>query len=376
MFLTWIQDDMPNLQCKKAGEKLCEYAARGKRDLVLGYVEGLSEKYNFPQDRLVQLAIPADPRIFHPVTLTETERAQYACELAFMSNTSMDSERVVEEKIIPQVDVLGLSRELCMQIHEGLWALYRAGAVLTDRQEFQNWLISYPGFAELWWNRFTASQQADVIRLFYWRLNDTIYRHVVLEWADELGVDLHLHGQGWGHHPRFSKYAREPITHGPEINIAYQAAGRCLHLNIAQGFHQRIHEIAASGADLLLRSQYPRTPIPGEPPRELMVRLATAFRMQSGSGQDSGYGFDPFAPDICINPGDKAALSDWLFNLASFQVGEGVKKSGMNSSGELERNVLTMMGEVLESRIDWYVEDWPAHVFSSRQDFMDALKHP
>ena len=141
MFVTWIQDDMSNLQCKKAGEKLGEYAARGKRDLVVGYVEGLETKYNFPKDRLVPLLIPANPRIFHPITLTDAERAKYGCDLAFMTNTSMSSEQVIEEKILPQVEPLGISRATCQSIHDDLWTLYRSEKTLTDRNEFLDWLM-------------------------------------------------------------------------------------------------------------------------------------------------------------------------------------------------------------------------------------------
>ena len=114
MFLTWIQDDMPNLQCSRAGEKLAEYAASGRRDLVVGYIQGLEENYGFPKDRLVPLLIPANPRIFHPVELTEADRAKYGCDLAFMTNTSMSSEQVIEQKIIPQVESLGISRAAYM----------------------------------------------------------------------------------------------------------------------------------------------------------------------------------------------------------------------------------------------------------------------
>ncbi|MEI6807319.1 MAG: hypothetical protein WCN95_01245, partial [bacterium] len=217
MFLTWIQDDMPNLQCRRAGEKLAEYAARGRRDLVVGYVQGLEENYGFPEARLVPLLIPANPRIFHPVELTEADRAKYGCDLAFMTNTSMSSEQVIEQKIISQVEPLGISRATCMQIHDDLWALYRSGAVLTDPKEFLAWIMRYPEFTAAWDRSQrpdspqstvqTLTSSSDLLRLFYWRLNDTIYRHVILEWADEL-----VSGVGG---PSFLAHSPQPTANNP-----------------------------------------------------------------------------------------------------------------------------------------------------------------
>lgn len=278
MFVAWIQDDMPNLQCQRAGEKLREYAARGRRDLVIGYIDRLENQYNFPKDRLAPILIPANPRIFHPVQLTEADRAKHECDLAFMTNTSMPSEQVVEQKILPTVEPLGITRTTCLQIHNELWEIYRSGKTITNRNEFLDWLLQYPEFAAAWKMESDcrpscaphspllappfSKQQDELVRLFYWRLNDTIYRHIVLEWAVELAESaanknfaLHLYGHGWEKHPRFAGYARGPLKHGPELNKAYQAARYCLHLNIAQGMHQRVWEILAAGGRPLIRAE-------------------------------------------------------------------------------------------------------------------------
>jgi hypothetical protein len=204
-------------------------------------------------------------------------------------------------------------------------------------------------------------------------LNDTIYRHVVLEWADELGVEMHLYGQGWSNHPRFARYARDPVAHGAELNVAYQAARRCLHLNIAQGLHQRLHEIAASGANLLLRSQLSRMPPVGEPPREVMFRLATAFRIQGGRSAGPNLNFDPLRPDICTTLSESTALTDWLFNLARFHYQQEVSSTGSLSLDYFERNIQKLMGAALELRLDWNLENWAEHVFFSRDELAIAL---
>lgn len=379
MFVSWIQDEMPNLQCKKAGEKLAEYATRGRRDLVVGYVEGLDTKHGYPKARLAPLSIPADPRIFRPVSLSASDKANHGCELAFMTNTSMPSDEVVETKIVPMVEPLGISRSTCIQIHDDLWHLYRSEQTITDRNEFVDWLKQYPEF-QGFWNRHTSAAtpetvappphdqtQDDVFRLFYWRLNDTIYRHIVIEWADELGADMHLYGQGWERHPRFAKYARGPLAHGPELNIAYQAAAHCLHLNITQGMHQRIHEIMASGGHLLLRQSCELTHPAEEPPQELMQRLATAFR----TGGEHTDARDLFREDIVRTQAEKDALSEWVFKIALSLAQQMGKTS--TSIPDLEHNTLQQVRAVLTGRVDWNVEDWANHCFTNRHDFEKRL---
>ena len=357
MFVTWIQDDMSNLQCKKAGEKLGEYAARGKRDLVVGYVEGLETKYSFPKDRLVPLLIPADPRIFHPVTLTDADRAKYGCDLAFMTNTSMSSEQVIAQKILPQVEPLGISRAICMQIHDDLWKLYRSGDTLIDRTKFAEWLMRYPEFAAAW-NVLHA--QDEILRLFYWRLNDTIYRHVVLEWADELGTDLRLYGRGWEEHPRFAKYARGPLNHSSELNTAYQCARWNLHLNITQGMHQRLWEIIAAGAQPLVRA--PARPSWESAELEVALRHLTANIREFGEASPVA-----FQLDDSYSSAQREALQNFIFKIAWAQ-----------TNGEFASPIEERVGQILTrlvgERLDCQIPDWNSRHFTNRESFAGIIR--
>lgn len=433
MFVTWIQDDMPNLQCRRAGDKFAEYSASGKRDLVVGYTDDLDTRHGYPADRLLRLVIPANPRIFHPVSLTSKDIEKHGCDLAFVTNTSMPSEQVIEQKILPEVEHLGISRATCMQIHDDLWKLYRSEKTVTDPKEFLHWLMQYPEFADLWNRLFPSPGDLSVrpslarhspegttaavqnpelhtkdarsreneaagnshgpqstahspqptvhsltsdglFRLFYWRLNDTIYRHVVLEWADELGVDLHLYGRGWENHPKFAKYARGAIDHGSELNIAYQAARRCLHLNIAQGMHQRIHEIMASNGSLLVRTPKPIGTVAGEPPRELMRRLASAFRMYGYNPGGPNTAIDLFRKDLCRTGEERDALADWVFSIA-FSMAQHDAANKMTESGEsLAHRVMEGVQKVLASRLEWNVDDPEQHCFTDRQGFAHMVQ--
>jgi hypothetical protein len=396
MFVTWIQDEMDHIQCAEAGRKLTEYAARGKRDLIIGYTQGLDTKYGYPRCRLMPLNIPADRRIFHPLPLTDTNRMRYGCELAFMSNVSMSSEQVIEQKILPTAEPLGVSRNTLEAIHDHLWKQYRDDRTFASRELLLRELMAFEEFSHAWnalgtrtggapisedqtpqspADSLMTSRQDELLRLFYWRLNDTIYRHVVLEWADELGIDLHLYGQGWEDHPRFRKYARGPLPHGPELNIAYQAARRCLHLNITQGMHQRIHEIVASSGRLLVRT-LPARGAAGEPPRPLMRRLVALLRLCESTLGDSTSSIDLFSDEICWTQEERQSLVDWIFGIVlSLSRQDATGQAGRPLS-PMENRVLETICSIVNSRLDWNLDDWEEHCFSDRRGFADAIRRP
>ncbi|MFH0878261.1 MAG: hypothetical protein V2A34_00970 [Lentisphaerota bacterium] len=363
MMVTWVQDEMNHIHCLEAGRKLAEYSAARKRDLVIGHTAGLDTKFDYPPDRLVSLSVPADPRIFHPVTLSPGERARFGCEMAFMSNVSLASERVVDEKIVPLVQSLGIARGTVEQIHDHLWAAYRAGRVFTQRDLLVTELRTFPEFQAAWGVDETEvsdglkKSRDELLRLFYWRLNDILYRHVVLEWADELGLDLHLYGRGWEYHPRFKKYARGVVAHGSELNTAYQAAGLNLHLNVSQGMHQRMWEIMNAGAHLFIRHPLAHQSA-GAPPCEFMRKLASELMKGKGiEALESAEGKVPL-PDEFL---------EWVFRWAYATALREINGRGgvaLDSS-----HLLKQLEDSILSRPAWILPDWEGSHFASRDDF-------
>jgi hypothetical protein len=388
MFLTWIQDEMSHIQCEEAGRKLTEYAAGGKRDLVVGYVDQLDTKYGYPKDRLVPLHIPADPRIFHPTILTEVKMAKYGCELSFITNVSMSSEQVVEEKILPIVEPLGISRATVQAIHDHLWNEYRSDKTFVDRDQFLAELLKFDEFSALWEtlrvrNHKEAQEKDapslkarisnfspqgdDLFRLFYVRLNDTMYRHVVLEWADELGVNLHLYGQGWENHPRFAKYARGPLAHDTELNIAYQCARWNLHLNITQGMHQRLWEILAAGARPLVRAPSRLAKEPSELSAGLR-RLAAQLR-EFGEGSP-----EAFRLDDSYDSAELRALMDFIFEIAWSQTTGKSETVAGEFVPPLEERVGQILINLVSDRMDCQIPDWNFRHFTNRESFAGIMR--
>lgn len=380
MFVTWIQDDMDHLQCAEAGKKLTEYAQARKRDMVIGYTEDrLVSQFGFPAQRLAQLKIGANSKKFHPVDLTRADRAKYGCDLSFVSNACAPTEAIVKERIAPRVESFGLSLETCMKIHDELWALYRAEKTLSKPENFQAWLMQFPEYRAAYQGSENPrdetgvdeleKKQHELTRLFYWRLNDAIFRQVVLEWAAAIpAINMRLYGLGWENHPRFSRYACGPIEHGPELSKAYQAARWSLHLNITSGMHQRLWEIMASGGRPLLRKN---TELKQFEPVQIALfrRLAASVvqgldflqAIEEGMKENSNW---PIA--------EQEGLSDWVFNTAVWLA----KKQNTDADEQpsaLGAKVLESMENMIMSNPEFVIPDYDACHFITRQDFIEKL---
>ena len=380
MFLTWIQDEMDHLFCAEAGRKLSEYAAQRKRDLVVGYADDrLSRQFEYPPDRLVFLKIPADPKIFRPVDLSLSDKAKYVCDLAFMTNVSMATDRIVKDRIAPQVEKFGVSLNTCMQIHDELWSFYRSGRTMIDRGKFQAWLLRFPEFAKAYHSGHNdaalpeeqSKNQIELIRLFYWRLNDAIFRHVVLEWASETDSRIHLYGHGWEEHPRFAKYARGPVEHGPELSKAYQAAKWCLHLNITQGMHQRIWEIMAAGGRPLLRHN---TEMQQQDPISLSVQRKLAARIMRGENPACVLE-DGMKPDSAWPQDERESLADLVFNTALAEATKYQAEPDLQKTVFTEK-VLEVLTRNLTHRPSLVIPDYDECSFSDQASFLALLAKP
>jgi hypothetical protein len=359
LFVTWIQDEMDHIFCNAAGESMARYARETRRDLVVGYITNeLTSLYSYPEERLVPLPIKADPHIFRPVSLTDQQTRQYACELAFMTNASMSTEQIAEEKIIPQASDWGISPTTVHQIHDHLWTLYRAGQTRCHRQTFLNELCRFDEFAAARQLVEEKGEEERMLRLFYWKLNDAIYRHVVIEWADQLGVDLHLYGHGWQQHPRFSKYAHGTLQHGEQLNAAYQAARFNLHLNITQGMHQRVYEIISAGARPLFRA--PETPPAPIPPVPVMREWVRWFSLPLGSRED-----------FPLNKNDHAT-TDWIFRL-TLSISRQAPDTG---SQQLQKRLLEKVESIVTAHPSVMVDPFERLAFATREQLQQRLKDP
>mgnify|MGYP000300692394 CR=1 FL=1 len=254
MFITWIQDSMATINNSKVAQewnKMLEDKEL-ERDKIIGYVDQI-RKYAYQEDRLNECQMIVNPKIFKKYELTEEELEKYSCDICFASNSSKTTAEIIDEELAPALKKYGITHSILTEIDSLLWKHYRAEKTCTSYQELYGVISSVEDFKFIY-TSLDKDQQDEVLQKLYWRLNDTIYRHIILEWIVQDGeIKLNLYGKGWEKHPRFHKYAKGTIQHGPELAKAYQAAKYCLHLNSMEGGHQRLYEIINSQSAIISR---------------------------------------------------------------------------------------------------------------------------
>ncbi len=271
-----------------------------KRDLIIGYV-GQLKPYGYREDRLVEMPMIVNTNIFRPRELTEEEKEKYGCDVMFASNCGAPTEERIDELYddFNHVRKIPTERSLLQTIHDHIWAEYRAEKTFTSEDQLRTELLKVDGFGQ-WFADLTPGDQDCASQRIFWRLNDVIYRQVVIEWLDDYAQEhpdfkLHLYGEGWDKHPRFAKYHRGVLQHGEELSIAYQAAKHCLHLNSTEGGHQRVLEILLSGADVMSRAGTSRPRVP--------YQILLAYEQILGAST---------LEQVCQN--DIGICADWFFD--------------------------------------------------------------
>lgn len=266
MFITWIQDTVSYINNSESAKTWNEHvqSKKERRDLIIGYV-GQIKEYGYQEDRLEECPMIVNQEIFKERELTPEEKAKYECDICFASNRSKETSLIVKEDLAPKLEKYGFTEDILMSIHDHLWEYYRDEQTCTSYTELEDKIIELPEVCRLIEKLINKDEHDFIIQRIYWELNDVIYRHIVLEWIDEMGnKKLHLYGRGWEDHPRFAKYSKGILNHGEELALAYQSAKHCLHLNSREGEHQRLNEILNSDSLLLTRTKERESLYPSE----------------------------------------------------------------------------------------------------------------
>ncbi|MCK4660155.1 MAG: hypothetical protein KAV82_11590 [Phycisphaerae bacterium] len=244
--LTWIQDPMANLLCRRAGESI------GPFDFVCGhYRKRCITEFGYPEDAFVSTGIPVSTQVFHDGEMGEASLAQYACDVSFVSNASEPIERFFQS-------ARGNYPPACQPMLEMIYGRVQEILAQDEHPEME------PAAEEL--VRLAAEQTGmslspeDAMQLstyFAYRLLDWGRRQQTLEWvatwARRTGRVFRIYGRGWEKHPTLADFAVGPIEHGDPLRCANRASRLALQL-IPAGFrHQRALEILASGSLPLAR---------------------------------------------------------------------------------------------------------------------------
>jgi len=301
-FACWIQDHLPHLATRAAGESV------GPLDFVLTDAAATyAEKFGYPLGQCIALpkltvdtlAVDTLPlpvvrgragvgapslessqtaptptlprstgrggsgiRMTEPRPLPQGEREKEGDDLIFVSNASQSPEAMVDQAVATYGQSPE-SRELVTRCCRRMVDVYASGHSLPVYGEVCAILSS--SLAELGLKLPTE----DFDRLARWLthpFNDALYRQQVLGWAanaaQELGLTLALYGNGWEHHPRFAPFARGPIAYGKPLAQLTRRSRINLQIVPYLCLHQRLLDGLMAGGFFLVRT-HPSDLAPG-----------------------------------------------------------------------------------------------------------------
>ena len=248
-FVCWIQDQLPNLTSKQAGQSL------GPLDYCIApEVDQFVRHYDYPSDQGMRWTMATNDRLYSAEPLSDAKLAPYRCDISFVSNQSklprvFHAERL---KMLPDTeDVRRLADHLFKAIEREM--VERPGtagirSAMTLLEQTQREIgVSLP----------TLQIKDAMARFYIHPLTELMYRQTAMEWVadycDRSGRTLHLYGNGWEEHPRFAKYARGFAKNGEELRAIYQASSINLQITSYGAIHQRLLDGLAAGGFFLIR---------------------------------------------------------------------------------------------------------------------------
>lgn len=246
--VTWIQDRLPWLFDHASGQ------SQGPLDFCMGYGKTeLVREYGYPAERFMSCTMATNPealaaRLGGPDA--REDDPELRCDLACATNHSQPPEVLLREyrqRIEPAVWPL---LEAC---YEELRARLARGELdgALDCRHFLQQVEATTGI------ELVAEARARVAAEFVWVLVDRMLRQETLDWAaqwaEQTGRRFHLYGRGWEGHPRFARYGRGFLEHGPRLGAAFRAARIHLHAGCNTALHQRVLDGLAAGGFFLIR---------------------------------------------------------------------------------------------------------------------------
>jgi len=244
---------MPHLFDERIG------ASQGALDFTIGHVDpSLHERYGYPSDSSMVLAVPASETKFFASDVSESDRSKFECEIAYVSHQS-ETPEAQHERICatlrsdPSVDV----------------ALIRTMPRLRDAVQAHVALplstLPFPSMKQVMTQTLqeTLGVKADerivdrIVTAYAEPLADRIMRHETLQWAADAarrnGWRFNLYGKGWENHPTLAPFAKGPLAHDSDLRLSYQLAGCHLQVTYHMLAHPRLCECVLSGGIPLCR---------------------------------------------------------------------------------------------------------------------------
>lgn len=246
-FAVWIQDAMPHLLSKEAGD-----ATTGWDVFAGATMMDLQERFGYRAESMMPYPVTACAQRFTATPVSQDEAQRYACDVAFVSHHSESPEDLFARLR------LGFQGE-SVRVADALWdeaqRIVENAAHVSPRRA----VAEAVGSCVQRVARREATPE-EAARLRYGVLEPLVgrlYRHRTLEMVvrvcDRRGWSLRLFGNGWEQAHEFSRYASSAVEHGEPLRACYQSARTHLHIDLNTITHQRVFECALSGGLPMMR---------------------------------------------------------------------------------------------------------------------------
>jgi len=238
----WVQDYLPSILSTKAGN------AQGARDFCLGFGQHyLAREYGYPAKRYLPAPIGINNARISAISTTSNELKQYACDVSYVSHASTTAETLLAQNCN---NVDANVRTFLHDMFDQLRAHYNAGGGVVGRPAMMRLMD-----ATLTRLRMSMPKEGfdQACAIFTHSIGNALFRHQSLHWLADLGVDLHLYGKGWEHHPRFAKYAKGVADNNTQLAHIFRASKVNLQVTPHGVIHPRLLDGLAAGGFFLLR---------------------------------------------------------------------------------------------------------------------------
>lgn len=245
-FCNWIQDDLPNLFGPDCGKGLHPY------DLVVGTIGNWkANNSGYPREQWHFLPVPVSLATFSNDPISPADRRKHECDISFASHLHTTRDELLRETLnsISRPEIRKLVETQFEQLGPQIASGKLPGSPIQTIGRIQE-LANELGF-------MIDHADADRLRrIFTDRLINSHFREQALEWASDMGLDLHIYGKGWERHPKLAKHAKGVAEHGEHLRCIYQASRINLQAVPIGAVHQRLLEGLCSGGFFAIR----RTP--------------------------------------------------------------------------------------------------------------------
>jgi hypothetical protein len=146
-------------------------------------------------------SLPVERQVETPVESIGLESAvQYACDIAYVCADATPAEALVRERMA-SADSTG-ERNALAEVYQRLCAIYSVGGSIPHRLHVHKMVRqTLPDERE--------DRVFELVEFLAGPLNDALCREQALGWIAQLGLKLHLYGNGWQRHPELGRYMQD-----------------------------------------------------------------------------------------------------------------------------------------------------------------------